>query len=498
MFFKGIINTVINHNDSTLLMLDALRTFRRQHAPRAGNNIYTKHSFSWVQFFVYLWAFRLALSAVSVLIPGFSLMGSIMGRHRDASVSKIVPKDTLTSVPWMDFAAKLKDVRYAQMPALYSDVPLLPQGSVDYILKTGLPSVVKHAKRSSTSSVFTYYDHNRLWSKQYDFTDSAIETVSYNNDFDVSVMGPNSNQASCEDNNGQCQNPAIEKQGVYYYVSEGVDSPRANPFLTTLAPTVATIIDENVRIDNFPPSVMIWISSAGSQAHPHFDMEDNFFLQVSGTKTLTITHPSAYKLFTPFPILHPHWRQSQHSNLSNANDVGFAIETWNAHKLGLGSIGGDASKLRFIDSHASIELTLTPGQMLYIPAYYFHSTFSEQNSVSINIWTRSIPSKAKSKLSKVAMPFQPEDSTGAKLASLASSIRLIIAKLDEPLEEFLEDLRSRYKNIISRDDGNPVAGKVVSCQRQFAEATQEENLCTDVHHTIGGKNKCDTFICRAY
>ena len=76
------------------------------------------------------------------------------------------------------------------------------------------------------------------------------------------------------------------------------------------------------------PQMCLWLSSPDITAALHYDLEDNFLLQVSGTKTVTVVSPEAVRLLGAYPSLHPLWRQTQlSSHLRTAKHIADLFST---------------------------------------------------------------------------------------------------------------------------------------------------------------------------
>ncbi|XP_062522171.1 hypoxia-inducible factor 1-alpha inhibitor-like [Corticium candelabrum] len=97
----------------------------------------------------------------------------------------------------------------------------------------------------------------------------------------------------------------------------------------------------------------------------HYDGMENLFAMISGHKRCILFSPSQYRSLYPFPAHHPHDRQSQ-VDFDNPNFDMFP---------------------RFREAHG-YETILAPGEVLYIPSYWWHYIESEENSmtVSLNFW----------------------------------------------------------------------------------------------------------------
>ena len=110
-------------------------------------------------------------------------------------------------------------------------------------------------------------------------------------------------------------------------------------------------------------STVLRVSSAHVQLWTHFDVMDNLLIQVTGTKTVRFWPPSAD------PCLY----------VTNSSSEVIDIE--------------DPDLTKYPDFHdvQSMELTLKPGDVLYIPALWFHNVKSESFAVSVNAFFRHLP-----------------------------------------------------------------------------------------------------------
>lgn len=102
----------------------------------------------------------------------------------------------------------------------------------------------------------------------------------------------------------------------------------------------------------------------------HYDMYTNSYVQLRGRKTFYLSPPESHDLLHLRPALHPAHRSSQ---------LGDVVK----HFASL------ESNYRERESHqpAIYKVTLQPGDVLYIPALWFHQVQAETFSLSINMWT---------------------------------------------------------------------------------------------------------------
>lgn len=54
-----------------------------------------------------------------------------------------------------------------------------------------------------------------------------------------------------------------------------------------------------------------YVCFTGNVTPVHYDEQQNFFAQISGKKKCTLFPPENFECFYPYPVHHPHDRQSQ-------------------------------------------------------------------------------------------------------------------------------------------------------------------------------------------
>jgi len=112
----------------------------------------------------------------------------------------------------------------------------------------------------------------------------------------------------------------------------------------------------------------LWIGGKGCKTPLHFDANDNFLVQVGGTKRVTLFPPE------------------QSANLYPA--LGDLLE--HCSRVNVFAPDRDAFPL-FAQAEAyRIELRLDAGDTLYIPAKWWHAVETLEASISINFWWRAL------------------------------------------------------------------------------------------------------------
>jgi hypothetical protein len=106
----------------------------------------------------------------------------------------------------------------------------------------------------------------------------------------------------------------------------------------------------------------LWMSSPGGRTHLHFDQDHNVFVQLVGTKRFTLYPAADHHRLLPFPRLHPLWHKAQ---------VEFPVP---------GVV--DDGRLRCAAGRRQ-QVTVGPGDVLYIPPYVWHEVETLTPSVSM-------------------------------------------------------------------------------------------------------------------
>jgi len=105
----------------------------------------------------------------------------------------------------------------------------------------------------------------------------------------------------------------------------------------------------------------VWIGSTGAKARMHFDSSPNVFVQVAGRKTVLLAPPTRAASAYLYPRLHPAHRQAQ-------------VDPRRADRMRF-SLLADLDFSR---------VSLSPGDVLYLPAFWLHQVEVDQASVSVN------------------------------------------------------------------------------------------------------------------
>ncbi|XP_053134592.1 tRNA wybutosine-synthesizing protein 5 isoform X2 [Hemicordylus capensis] len=198
----------------------------------------------------------------------------------------------------------------------------------------------------------------------------------------------------------------IAEDEKYYLRSLGED-PRKIADLRKQFPVLADDIwiPEYFEKEQFF-STVFRISSAGLQLWTHYDVMDNFLIQVTGKKQVV--------LFSP--------RDAPYLYLSGTKSEVLDVDQPDLKKYPL------FAKARRYQCH------LEAGDILFIPALWFHNVTSLEFGIGVNVFWRHLPSEC----------YDKTDTYGNKDLAAASRAVQILDRALKTLEELPEEYRDFY------------------------------------------------------
>jgi hypothetical protein len=185
--------------------------------------------------------------------------------------------------------------------------------------------------------------------------------------------------------------------------------PQLQPqHLSSIAPSMSHL----ATAQSSAPRMSLWMASVNASARLHYDMDDNFVLQLQGHKTMLLASPEIHALLQPHSSLHPLWRHSQLCGLSDRAGIVDLLQRHEANilntkegtdeeeeeeeKEGVGKKkegkGKRSSKKKknkkklFAHPVGLWEVSLAPGDLLFVPAGHYHAVLHGSDSVSVNAW----------------------------------------------------------------------------------------------------------------
>ncbi|ETO18668.1 hypothetical protein RFI_18593 [Reticulomyxa filosa] len=153
----------------------------------------------------------------------------------------------------------------------------------------------------------------------------------------------------------------------------------------------------------------LWLGTKSTVSKYHFDGSDNFNLQLFGQKRFQLMPPSMHWDANVYPWIHPQSRKTQ--NALHPRSFGKAKErSSQVHKKndddddsGGGSGGGEEHRVEY-------QVILSPGEMLYIPPFWFHQVIGETDvSINVNVWSVSEEGRLQDHLLTYPLPMDADD-----------------------------------------------------------------------------------------
>eukprot|EP01114_Cavostelium_apophysatum_P022896 TRINITY_DN8442_c0_g1_i1.p1 TRINITY_DN8442_c0_g1~~TRINITY_DN8442_c0_g1_i1.p1 ORF type:complete len:355 (+),score=70.53 TRINITY_DN8442_c0_g1_i1:403-1467(+) len=182
----------------------------------------------------------------------------------------------------------------------------------------------------------------------------------------------------------------------------------------------------------------MWLSSSDTRPPIHYDQDHNFYVHVSGIKRFFLFPPWENKNMHPFPRIHPRWHKSQCSFDSP-----------------------NFTKTPNFKNAKAYEAILFPGEVLYIPPYWWHHVQAITASVSLASWSRSGTHAAMKLLYERKAEFDKMEGEDKKLAVytfIEALAENIYGKENTFVRDLLEarwlPLRDVFENLSSFSDSS--------------------------------------------
>lgn len=425
-----------------------LLALTQNYLPNLGN-------YKWAKYLLLFWAIRMSFLVISLLFPILSALG---------------PSPETDLYQYEIPIAKLDEANFetllsARTPFIIHDFSVPLGQEIGQILDLELPRLLTNVKVSRNPE-FIHFSPNQSWSSKVNL--SCTHTLE---NMDVTEFLKHRSNLSDQ---------------VYVYLSRKIRDPSSSIIIQTLSPNFIHLpINKGVT-----PEVRLWMSSRGVIASPHYDMEHNYFLQLNGTKKFILSSPIHYEVFQPYSYLHPHWRQSQHLELLNVSIIQSSAKFSEKKRSKKRKVADESSESCQIGKNNSAlfssvhEVILTPGQLLYIPPFHFHSVIAmDEYSVSINAWVGSEYVLAAERLRfQIPLPFHSSGDISEKLSSIGNLIKTVINRLLLPFP--LEDIKS---NFLSRVDSTFIE---LNLLKDYCSSISPYSECTVETVRVAGNLLC--------
>ena len=130
--------------------------------------------------------------------------------------------------------------------------------------------------------------------------------------------------------------------------------------------------------------VNYWLGKENVTAYTHYDTSYNLHMVVYGQKKFIIFPPDAYRRLKLYPCLHQFYRQVQ-TDIYDEELRDVIVEKLNG-----------------------VEVLVNPGEVLYMPPYWFHSVVTMETTISFNVWSQSEAYIKMEDIYAAAIPFEEE------------------------------------------------------------------------------------------
>jgi hypothetical protein len=230
-----------------------------------------------------------------------------------------------------------------------------------------------------------YQNDNRWFGPYYDTSKPLSPYTSHPNPYHTNVT------LTSKEFFARIQQPSI---GRYHYYTGDMEQ------LGEWAWSDVSPLHELLSPNPAHSSINVWMGQPHVIAHCHYDGYHNFYAQLYGTKKFTLFSPREWPSLYPYPFLHPSHAQAQ-PNISRPNQV----------KL-----------FPLLEHVEAYEVTLVPGDLLYMPPLWFHHVESMDVSISINVWTDSHQTSLMQQVFDLRIPYLEIQWRGDHLKAIGASV----------------------------------------------------------------------------
>lgn len=195
-------------------------------------------------------------------------------------------------------------------------------------------------------------------------------------------------------------------QNDYFYFSQQIETLGEN-----LLKEAGSM--EFLNVTSITQTKNIWIGKS-SITHIHYDASHNTFVQIYGKKKFLLYEPKYWVDLNLFSSLHPCHRQSQ-------------------------------SESPILGSTPPFEVDLEPGDILYLPPFWFHHVIAGEKdiSISINIWSDCIEHIKQKEISYSPIPIESSWDNRRKIMVVRDYLTSIIEKTNELKDSLFHKMKTK-------------------------------------------------------
>eukprot|EP00050_Salpingoeca_kvevrii_P020702 m.101793 g.101793 ORF g.101793 m.101793 type:complete len:430 (-) comp8976_c0_seq6:88-1377(-) len=182
----------------------------------------------------------------------------------------------------------------------------------------------------------------------------------------------------------------------FFAALQGLDRPShrrrvqsSAPLREAFPPSECSLVGSWPGLDTSEPN--LWLAGAQTASTGHYDTSDNIYVPILGKKTFYVGPPEINEQLGLYPVLHQHYRQTQ-------------------------------AVFPAVPRPDVLEITVEPGQALFLPAYWWHYVRTDEPSVALNFWTTSVHFESMEIAFASPVPLEPD--WEAPLLHLATRVYL--------------------------------------------------------------------------
>lgn len=272
-----------------------------------------------------------------------------------------------------------------------------------------LPSVLRNAYHSS-SNLFPYYD-----------SAVASQSAGFAAEYNVADLHP----------------PSIVSPtaGSFAYYSGNVmhDSFAELRRKLNLSTVVKNIVKDQSILSQLSPNV--WIGGAGVTASTHYDSVHNIYIHFAGVKTIRLVPPSEVHILQMHGRLHPYACQSRVRNLQSGETFARPLYCI-SRNCTLHSVRDDVNHFRRKPSYTEhylqniVEYTLYPGDVLFIPPFWFHEVHSHTPSLSVSLWWDATELDTMDRIYALPLPFESSWSAAHTVVAAQVFVSMLVEAVE--------------------------------------------------------------------
>lgn len=206
----------------------------------------------------------------------------------------------------------------------------------------------------------------------------------------------------------------------FYYFTSPVEA--LAPSLLERAPGWEQLAAPTDAPPSGRPWLQLWTASAGAFTQAHYDVADNYFVQCDGVKEFWLWPPAAADALHVFPDAHPRARKAQRDVVAALAAASPADARAEATRRALFPGRSPTSALP-----PPYRLTLSPGQALYVPAFWFHHVVSSSPTLSLNVFAPSDTAAAAAACLAQPLPLSPHWPAPVLRSAVATLLDRILA-----------------------------------------------------------------------